>query len=183
MLSAVLVDKSMLSGLKDLSKIAVGGEGDKAALRVIGRYARNRLPWAGLSAQIGTIMDANQKESNTLLEMLRQRDALWKSNIPAKYDILATDRRGKPLNYAAENPILRLFNSLSPIGVVPVKDDFVRQGLLDIKYNLPEIMANTPEGVPMTSIQRSELQRLMSIGPLRKDLERIMRSQVWQNYV
>ena len=183
MLSAVLVDKSMLSGLKDLSKIAVGGEGDKAALRVIGRYARNRLPWAGLSAQIGTIMDANQKESNTLLEMLRQRDALWKSNIPAKYDILATDRRGKPLNYAAENPILRLFNSLSPIGVVPVKDDFVRQGLLDIKYNLPEIMANTPEGVPMTSIQRSELQRLMSIGPLRKDLERIMRSQVWQNNV
>ena len=174
MLSAVLVDKSMLSGLKDLSKVATGAQGERAALRVIGRYARNRLPWAGLSAQIGTIMDANQKEANTFNEMLRERDALWKSTIPAKYDMLAVKRDGKPLNYAAENPILRLYNSLSPIAVTPVNNDPVRQGLIDIRYNLPELMYKSPDGVPLNSLQRSELSKYMSMGPLRKELEDII---------
>ena len=42
-----------------------------------------------------------------LREHLIRRDALLKSVLPPQYDYLSEDRTGKPLSYAAENPLVR----------------------------------------------------------------------------
>ena len=87
--------------------------------------------------QLGEIMDGNAREAQNFMEMMWKRDAIAKNAVPPKYDILNKDRSGKKLNLAAESPIFRFLNAVSPIAVVPIANDPVKQALVDIHYNLP----------------------------------------------
>ena len=139
------------------------------------KYLRAHLPYAGLLSQIGTIMDANQKEANTFLEQITQREAIYKTLVmKPKYDILSKDRSGKRLVVGAENPLLRFFNSISPVAVTFADGDPIKMGLKEMSYNLPEVMRSY-QGEPLNSYERSELQRYMATGNLRKRLEHLMR--------
>jgi len=173
MLSAVIVDKSMLSGIQDLARLMNPETSEELLTRTGARYIRSHLPYAGLLGQVGDLMDANRKEAVLLREMIVKRDALAKSILPPKYDVLSKDRSGKKLTYGAENPLLKLFNSLSPIAVVPVDDDIIRQNLVDMRFNMPEALTRY-KGEELTSQERSEMQKYMSMGSLRERLERIM---------
>ena len=181
MTAAVLVDKSFLSGVKDLASLATPSRGEGQFMKTFTKYGRSHLPYSSLLAEIGTIMDANKKEANTFMEMMVQRDAVWKSTLYPKYDILAKSRTGKPLNYAAENPLWRIFNAYSPIAITPIEDDPVKQALVNIRYNLPDQMKHV-DGMVLNSKMRSELSKYMSMGPLRKELKRIIDSPNWQRY-
>lgn len=59
--------------------------------------------------------------------------------------------------------------------------DPIKEGLLSINYNLPHELT-TYKGVPLNSQERSRFQYYMSIGPLRKNLERVMDSR-WHDSV
>ena len=179
MASAVLIDKSMLSGVKDLTEIFNPQRSEGAITRVFSKYARAHLPYQGLMGQLGNIVDGNAKEAQNFMEMMWKRDVVMKSVIPPKYDILAKDRSGKKLNLAAESPLLRFMNAFSPVAVVPINNDPVKQALNDIHFNLPEIMSSYG-GVALNSKQRSELQKYLSMGSLRKDLELLIQSKRWQ---
>lgn len=173
MTAAVLVDKSMLSGVEDLARLMNAETSEELLKRTGSGYIRSHLPYAGLLGQLGDVLDSNRKEAVTLKEMVVQRDALFKSVLPPKYDVLSKDRSGKLLNYGAENGLLKLFNSLSPVPIVPVDDDVIRQNLVDMRFNMPEALTRY-KGEELTAQERSEMQKYMSMGSLRERLERIM---------
>ncbi len=173
MTSAVIVDKSMLAGVEDLASL-MNADTAEQRIKITGaKFARAHLPFAGLMGQIGDIMDANRKEATTLGQMIIRRDVGIKGFLPNQYDILNKDRTGKPLQYGAENPLLRIFNTFSPIAITNVENDPVKQGLVEMRYNMPAILSKI-DGVPLNALEKSELARLMSQGDLRKRLERIM---------
>jgi len=103
-----------------------------------------------------------------------------KSFLPPKYDILSKDRTGNKLTYGAENPILRMLNSVSPIAIVPAGDDSVKQTILDMRFNLPRAISTGPDGEPLSAFERSEMQRYLSMGNLRRDLERLFNQKSFQ---
>ena len=179
MTAAVVVDQSMLSGVEDLARLMNPETAEDLLLRTGSRFVRSHLPYAGLMGQIGDVVDANRKEANTFNELLVQRDAFFKSTVPPKYDVLSEDRSGKELTYGPEQPLMRLFNSLSPIGITYAGDDPVKKGLKAIRYNLPETLG-TYRGEALNSYEQSELERELSMGGLRKELEYIFKNKRFQ---
>ena len=180
MTTAVIVDKSMLAGVEDLAGV-LSADTAGGKLKYTGaKFLRAHLPYSGLMASLGSLMDANKKEANTFLEVVAQRDLGFKTLLQPKYDILSKDRSGKPLSMASDNPLMRLFNSLSPVAVTFSDGDFVKEGLQEMSFNLPEIVTQV-NGVALNSMERSQLQKIMSQGNLRKRLEYAMRGNgVWR---
>ncbi len=181
--AAVFVDKSMLSGVADLSTILNADTNVGAAQRAIARITRGVFPYQGLMAGLQEVMDANEKEAVSFLEQIRKRDILFRANIPNKYDIFSKDRSGTPYVAPPDNPFLRIFNAISPVAIVDAGDDPVKQAMVDINYNLPDAMT-TYKGERLTSKERSEMQKIMSMDTdLRANLERIVNSKDWQKMV
>ena len=174
--ASMIVDQSMLSGIGDLAMVLDPNQGGiKSSQYVASRIIRSHFPGAALGKMLGDMADNTQKEANTLWEMIKRADIGAKSTLPAKYDILSKDRSGKKLHYGPENGLLRLFNSLSPIAIVPTDGDPLRKTLQEIRYNLPEVLSQIG-GVELNSLERSELQRILSQSTLRADLERVMKT-------
>jgi hypothetical protein len=180
MTSAVIVDKSMLAGVEDLASLMNQDTAEQRIKLTGAKFIRSHLPYAGLMGQIGDLTDANRKEATSLLQMIIKRDAVFKSFLPNQHDILSKDRSGQPLSTAAEAPLFRLFNSVSPIPITDITNDPVKQGLVEMRYNMPEILSKI-DGVPLNAYEKSELSRLMSMGDLRARLERVMiRDPYWR---
>ena len=173
MTAAVIVDNSMLSGVEDLTRIMNPNTSEELLTRTGAKLFRSHLPYAGAMASLGNIIDANRKEAHTLKELIIQRDVMFKNAVPPKYDILSKDRSGALYRPGAEHPLLRILNSVSPIAVVPTDNDEVRQLLVAIRYNLPETVS-TYKGEPLNSLEMSEMQKYLSMGDLRRDLENLL---------
>ena len=74
-----------------------------------------------------------------------------------------------------------MFNAVSPVAIVDAGDDPVKQALVEINYNLPDAVT-TYKGERLTSKERSELQKIMSMDQaLRTNLERIVGDKAWQD--
>ena len=174
--SAVLVDKSMVAGVTDLADIFNAQTSAGSLGRTFAKFARGQFfPYAGLSAQIGDIMDANQKEANTVWETIFKRDAFAKSLLKPKYDILNKDRSGQPWKPSDSHPMMKLFNTLSPVPIYWYdQKDYVKQGLSGMSFNMPEIMRSW-KGEPLSSGEISQLQKIMSQGALRSRLDKLMK--------
>jgi hypothetical protein len=70
---------------------------------------------------------------------------------------------------------------VSPLPVVIIDGDPVREGLVEMRYNLPETM-NKIDGVVLNAYERSQLQKYMSMGNLRARLERIIvHDKTWRS--
>ena len=173
MTAAVVVDQSMLSGVEDLARLMNPQSAEDLLMKSGSRYVRSHLPYSGLMGQIGDVLDANQREANTFNELLVRRDAVFKKAIPPKYDVLSKDRSGKELKYGPEQPLWRLFNSLSPIGIWQSEGDEVKEALQAIRFNLPETM-KTYQGEQLNSLEQSRMAKELATGGLRADLERIV---------
>jgi len=183
MFASVLVDKSMLAGVDDLVTIMDGNSTGAQTERVIAKLARNSLPYAGFLGGMGDIIHGNRVEANTMFEQIFQRDALLRASLPAKYDILNKDRSGVKFSPNPTFPLLRMFNSISPFAVMTPNNDPVKQAMLDINFNIPDEVTQYA-GEPLTSAERSELQRLMSMDvTFRKNLEAIVNSPSWKAQV
>ena len=178
--ASMIVDQSMLSGIGDLAKVLDPNTGGVNMDYLKSRIIRSHAPGSALSRTFGDLADNTQKEANTLWEMIIQKDAMVKQFLNPKYDILSKDRSGKKLHYGPENGLLRLFNSLSPVAIVPTDGDPIRQTLQEIRYNLPEVLSHI-NGVELNSKERSELQRILSQSTLRRDLEYIMNTSAFKS--
>ena len=173
MATAVIVDKSMLAGVEDLAQVISPTTGGGKLERAGAKFLRAHLPYSGLLAQVGNLMNANDVEANNMWETIWKRDAVAKSYLHPKYDILSKDRSGVPYIPPPGNPLLRLFNSISPVAVTYADSDPIKMALKEMSYNLPEVLS-TYKGEKLSSYERSELQRYMSQGSLRRELELIM---------
>ena len=176
MTAAVLVEKSMLAGVADLAEVFSANTGEEQLLRTGAKFFRGQfVPYAGLMSQLGGVMDANEKEANTFWETIFKRDAIGKTMLPPKYDILNKDRSGKKWLPETSNPLMRLFNSMSPFPITWTDGDKVKENLRSISYNLPEVMRSW-KGERLTSTEISQLQKILSQSNLRARLEKLMRS-------
>ena len=179
--SAVIVDNSMLQGMEGIMHLFDAQSSEELKARFGGRTVRSFLPYSGLSADLGELMDGTRKEAQTLLETVIRRDAIFKSALANRYDVLNKDRSGKPLKTGAHNPILKLFNSLSPIAITTTEGDPIKEALLEIRYNLPDVLS-TLDGVPLNSYEKSELERYMAMSKtLRPRLQRIIDSSMFKD--
>ena len=182
MFSNVVVEQSMLGGMGDLLQILSPEASDEMRTSAITRVARSQLPFKGLSGDLGTIVDANQKEAKGFWEGMFKNDIAFKSALHPRYDVLSKDKKGrvKPFQTEPLNPLLRIYNRISPIPIVPIDDDPVRQALIDIRFNLPQVMSEI-DGVELDNRQRSELQRVLAEGKLRERLDELIRSPKFKN--
>ena len=180
MTAAALVDKSMLAGVDDLASVLDPQGLQRKGGRLFAQTARSALPWSGLIGSIGDVLDANEKEAQGMLEIMFRRDAVFKSMLSPKYDILAKDRSGKPFMIGPKNPLLRALNFLSPIAVTNTSGDPVKTMLYEIGYNLPEI-TRSYKGLRLTSEERSLMSKYLSMSNLRSELEKVMKSKSFQN--
>ena len=179
MASTVIVDKSMLSGVEDLARLINPESSQDLIARSGSRYLRSHIPFAGLSGAVGDIMDANQKEAQEFHEMLLRREALFKSALPKRYDILNKDRSGKELYYGPENTILRIINAFNPFTIGVADGDPVKQTLLETRFNLPQTLSTYKEE-PLNAFYMSKMQEYLSKGPLRDDLEALFNEPSWR---
>ena len=183
MFGSILVDKSMLAGVDDLITLMNADSSGSQITNVLAGLGRSSLPYRSLLSSLGNMMDAHQVEANTFAELLFQRDAGLKNALPAKYDILSKDRSGKKFIPNANYPWLRVFNAISPVAINVAEGDPVKQSLMDINFNLPDEVTQY-NGEPLTSFERSELQRFMSMDvTFRKELERLTSSSQFKEMV
>ena len=173
MTAAVVVDQSMLAGVEDLARLMNPQTSEDLLLQSGSRYLRAHLPYQGLMGQIGDVLDANQKEANTLLELISKRDVMFKNVVPNKYDVLNKERTATPLRYGPEQPLHRLFNSMSPIAFTTPDGDPVKDALETIRFNLPETLS-TYQGESLNSFEKSEMEKILAQSTLRQDLERVI---------
>ena len=175
MFGAVLVDKSMLAGVSDLAEVFSGTTSQEQLLRIAAKFSRAQFfPYAGLSRQLGDIIDANEKEAQGFWETMFRQDVIAKGFLPKKYDILSKDRSGKEFRADETNPLMKVFNVLSTFPITWSDGDRIKENLRLMQYNLPEVMREW-KGVDLTSREMSELQKILSQGALRKRLELLMR--------
>ena len=175
MASSVIVDKSMLSGVEDLAQVMSPRTATGKVSTLATKHLRARLPFSAISAQIAGVINSNEIEANNLWETIWRRDAVAKSFLHPKYDILSKDRSGtKPYVPPPGNPLIALVNSFSPIAITWVHDDPIKKQLSEMSFNLPDAISNY-KGVELDSYERSELQKYLQMGSLRADLEKIMR--------
>ena len=183
MFGSILVDKSMLAGVDDLVTLMNADSSGAQITNTIAGLARASLPYRSLLASLGDVMQAHQVEANTFSELMFKRDIGLKQMLPAKYDILAKDRSGKKFTPNYSSPWLRMFNMISPVAIQFGDDDPVKSALMDINFNLPDEVTQY-NGEPLTSFERSELQRFMSMDvEFRRDLERLVNSQSFKDQV
>ena len=60
--------------------------------------------------------------------------------------------------------------------------DKVKEQLSEISYNMPEVL-QTYKGVRLNSREKSELQKFLKMGTLRRDLELVMNNPRWRREV
>jgi|TARA_R100001460_G_scaffold40295_1_gene75398 hypothetical protein len=178
--AAVIVDKSMLAGVEDLSQLLSGQTSDVAVQRIFAKLARSSLPYAGLSASLGNLMDENERVSRGFLETMIRRDAIFKQGLPPKYDILTKGNEAVPFTPYTSNPLLKFWNAITPFAVTYAGNDKVKTALRDISFNLPETL-RTWRGEELNSFEQSELQRYLAESPLYDRLDRLVSSNRWQS--
>ena len=183
MFTSIFVEKSMMAGVVDLADMIQIQEGGGQKIgKFFAQQTRNHFPWAGALGGLGSMMDAHKREVVAWHQKFIERDLLVKNAIPPKYDVLSKDRSGVPYQVPIGlfPPLLRIFNGISPIAVTMPEGDPIKEGLLAINFNLPHELT-TYKGVPLNSQERSRFQYYMSIGPLRKNLERVMNDKWFES--
>ena len=183
MFGSVLIDKSMLAGVDDLVTLFNANSSGGPVQRLAARLGRSAIPYSSLSRALSDVIQANQVEANSIAEMIIQRDLVFKAALPPKYDILGKDRSGKPFVASPVNPFLRALNFISPVTIGYTEGDPVKEALFDIGYNIPQEISYF-EGEPLTSREKSELQRYMATDTqFRAALEQIVSNPQWQKQV
>ena len=179
-----VADIGVIQSASDLASLFDTGTGNMPnPERSFAKLFRPQLGAGGQSKFLADLFDNTQKEANTFLEYARQQDIIFKSNVPNDYDILGKERgqgNVQPLRNGPHNPLLRLFNSLSPFTITSTEGDNVKKTLLDIRYNLGAEVS-TLEGVALNSQEKSDLKLVLAEDKeFRTDLESLIDSEVWQ---
>ena len=182
MATAVLVDKSMLAGVEDLAQVLSGQTSEVQLQRILAKLTRSSLPYSGLSAQLGNLLDENERISRGFWETLIKRDVAFKEGLSPKYDILEPGNEAVKFTAHTTNPMMKLWNSLSPIAITYAGHNPVKKALRDISYNLPETL-RTWKGEELNSFEQSELQRYLAESNLYERLEKLVTSEQWKGQV
>ena len=174
MTSAALVDNSLIGNFETLVDVFGENSTSPRVQRFIANGIRTQFPFAGKSADIAGLFTPYDVEANNLIELIGKRDAIAKGALPPRYDIFNKGRTAKQFINGAHSPILRLVNTFSPVAITTTDGDDVKEALLAVRYNLPELLSSY-KGVKLTSKEISDLEKeLATDKTLRKDLLKVI---------
>ena len=179
MTGSVLVDKSMLSGIEDLTRVLNPDTAGSGLKQTFSRYGRAHFPLAGMMKSIGDVVDGIQREAETLTEMMIKNDVIAKTGLPVQYDVLNKERHGKKLIYGPDQPLFRLFNAFSPIPIVAADDDNVKSLITEMRYNMEQELT-TLDDIPLNSVEISGMAKHLATGDLRQRLEDLFNTRSWK---
>ena len=182
MFASVIVDKSMLAGVDDLAQVFSGNISEIQLGRIAAKFVRSQVPYSGLMGQLGNLMDENERIARGFWETTIRRDIGFKSFLAPKYDILTPGNKAQRFTPYTSNPLLKLWNSLSPVAISYAAGDPVKEALQSISYNLPEAL-RTWKGEELNSFEQSELQRYLAESNLYARLKTLVTSKQWKDAV
>ena len=171
-IAAAVTEKSYLAGLAGISDILdprnMTADG---VTRGLLSTANNFLPFSGARRGLANAIDPYMKEVDG--ELKRALNAAlpgYKLLGPTKVDFLT----GQNVSSSAGG----VYNAISPIRYTAMGEDPVKDMLVDINYELKDVVKTGPMGVELTGEQRRMLSQEMYGNGVRQRLERLM-NQDW----
>ena len=167
-LAAAITEKSYLAGLAGLSEMLdPRNMTAKGVTQGILNTANNFLPFAGARRMLSNALDPYMKEVDSELKrVLNVALPGYKAFGPTKIDFLT----GEEVSSSAGG----LYNAISPIRIMPIGQDSVKDMLVDINFEMRDLIKTGPGGVELTAEQRQALSRTMYEGGVRDRLQNIM---------
>ena len=171
-LAAAITEKSYLAGLAGLSDLLdPNNMTADGVTKGILNTANNFIPYAGARRMLANALDPYMKEvDNELQRVLNVALPGYKLLGPTKIDFLT----GEEVSSSAGG----LYNAISPIRISPVGQDPVKDMLVDINFELKDVIKTGPSGVELTAEQRQTLSKEMYDSGVRQRLESLM-NQDW----
>lgn len=143
-----VLEKSYLTGLRDLIKSASGDEGSSLLTeyqKVLTRAAVGVIPASGVMRQANDTMSGNAVEAISFIDQLYRVTPGLGLYLPARRDVLGDPIEGRTMGIAAGNSSV---------------DDPVRKQLIDLGIDLQNLSKTETNGLRLTSEELSELRRI-----------------------
>jgi hypothetical protein len=171
-LAAAITEKSYLAGLAGLSDMLdPRNMTPNGVAQGLLNTANNFIPYSGARRMLANAIDPYMKEVDSELQKaLNAALPGYKLLGPTKIDFLT----GEEVSAAAGG----LYNAISPIRISPVGKDPVKDMLVDINFEMKDVIKTGPGGVELTAEQRQTLAKTMYEGGVRQRIENIM-NQDW----
>ena len=166
-IGANITERTQLQNIEQFSDV-LGG--NPAAIQ---RWASNTVfnsttLVGGMLGTMNQIMAPQLKAVEQRLDQLVLNRIPGKPGLPDDYDFIEGGQVG-----TVENPVLRLYNALSPFPYHAQPSD-AKQYLIDVEFNAELGMSSRTDGVPYTKAELSEIKRLMGEdGQFKRDILRI----------
>ena len=173
-----MTDRTFFQGFQDMAKFISprGQNGADGYVKFFAETGNNLIPAAGLRRALTNMMNPYMQEFNEQWDRTLFGASLGTLGETAtKYDFIT----GEPIGSMSGG-----INSLLPIKIRNIKQDPVKQALMEIEYNSDQIIEELGRtGVKLTPAQISRLQKHMGDSSLRKQLEDIVTAPDWKNAV
>jgi hypothetical protein len=171
-IAAAVTEKSYLAGLAGLSEMLdprnMTADG---VTKGILNTANNFLPYAGARRMLANAIDPYMKEVDSeLKKVLNTALPGYKLLGPTKIDFLTGEE--------VESSAGGLYNAISPIRYSKMGEDKVKDMLVDINFEMKDVVKTGPMGVELTADQRRNLSKTMFESGVRQRLERLIQ-QDW----
>ena len=168
-------DKSFLSGLAEIGDMLNPTNlNDPSGLDSLLNIANNLVPYAGVRRAMANAADPYLRETRGELDrLLKQTAPGYGNDLPAVTSWIS----GKPLHSAAGG----FFNAISPIRIQDYNDNYVARQLTDLGIPSNTVVTKGKYGVKLEPRHREQLAKILHKSGLTKRLEKIMRSEEWQN--
>jgi hypothetical protein len=174
---AGIVDKSYLAGLSGLAEVLDPRTwNDETVMKGILGVSNNFLPWAGARRALGNAIDPYLKEVNSEVERAKQA-ALPGAKLlgTTKVDWLTGEE------VAASGG--GLYNAISPFRIVDKGDDPVKDMLVDIRFEIGDMLKFGPAGVELDADSRATLAKEIHATGVYDKLNRLRKEKWFQKDV
>lgn len=173
-IAAAVTQKSYLSGLADIAEMVdptnLTPEGFSRSML---NNLNNFIPGAGIRRMFANAIDPYLKEVNGELQRaLNVAIPGYKLLGPTKVDFLT----GEEMSSAAGG----LYNAISPIRIMPANKDPVKKMLVDINYEMKDLIKFGQENVELTAEQRRTLAIEMHKTGVYDKLNRLRKEEWFQ---
>jgi len=166
-IGANITERTQLQNIEQFADVLQGNPASVQRWAVNTGFSATTLV-GGMLGTMNQIMAPQLKAVEQRLDQLVLNRIPGKPGLPDDYDFIDGGQVG-----TVENPVLRLYNALSPFPYHAQPSD-AKQYLIDVEFNSELGMSSRTDGVPYTKAELSEIKRLMGEdGQFKRDILRI----------
>ena len=171
-IGSAIVDKSYLQGLSDVARALDPREmTPEGFTRGLLGTANNFIPYAAARRALSNSIDPYMKE------VRGEIDRALNNALPG-YKLSGTTKVDFLTGEEVESSSGGIWNANSPIKITPVNQDPIKDMLVDIRFEMGDLLKSGPSGIELNAEERRQLALEMHEGGVRTELERLMK-QSW----